>query len=1180
MEFEILGPLEVSDGIRIVDVGSVKQRRLLASLLFQPNRFVSTDRLVDNLWGDRPPRNAAAALHAYVSRLRRALEPGRLPGAKAAVVVHAPAGYMLRVSEDDIDARRFERLVEEGYQALGDGDAERAESLLGTALALWRGEVLADLHDPEFVRAESARLEQLRLGAIEESIEAWLILGRHDVVVTKAAEILGAHPYRERLRGQLMLALYRSDRQVDALRVCREGRQLLADELGLEPSPALQQLEDDILLHKSHLEWRPLPRRPRSSVSTRAASRWPPTVPSQRGVCVGREVELADLIEAWRRAVGGQRQVVVVSGDAGIGKTRLAVELGTVAARDGAIVLYGAGHLDSVVPYQPFAEALTSYAAETPPATLRDDVAHVGGTIGRLAPELARRLPGLADPVRADPETERYLLFEAAAALLERLAERAPVVVVLDDLHWADEGSWLLLAHLARHTTATRLLLLVTLRAVESAPHASMLAGLRREGLAGQLGLTGLDSQAVGDMIADRWGSPPPAEFCVAVTELSSGNPFFVEQLLARVEETAPTGDDGRPPTRLDIAVLGVPEGVRDVIGQRIGGLSTEAGQVLAIASVVGQDFRLDVIDGVTDLGVNALVDVFDEAVTAGVVVEILGSFGRYRFTHALTRETLYGGLTRTRRAYLHERVGTALENLGGGQQDRLEALAHHFLSSGLDPVKAATYAWRAATKAIGQLAHEEATILLERGLRILDGVEVGGEVRADLLLGLAEARGRAGDVNAAREALDAAADQARGVGDAQRLARAAVATRRGFLSVLPEPGETPVELLEEALAGLDPGDSVLRARVLGRLAEGLYFSAERDRGVALSRTAVDIAVRLGDDEALGHSLMSLHLMLEDPAHVEDRLEVAHDLVEVARRLGDLELDLFGRYLPVADLMEMGDVAAADAAMADCEEQLPKLRQPLLQLLPVQHRAMRAIMTGRLDEAEQLADEALELARTAGYHYAQTFGSLIFGLRWLQGRLGEIESRLARYVEREPRFPGWRAALAMTYTETGSLDEAGREFETIAANDFADCRFDHTWTTVMVTAGEVCAALGDARRAEILYRLVLPFEHRPVVLGRAVVCTGSLARTLGQLATVLRRWDDAEGHFVVADEVNHRMGAVPLIAWNQADHARMLLTRGDPGDAERAQDLLAAARVTTDELRLGGLRSKLSRLGG
>ena len=224
MEFEILGPLQVSDGSRIVDVGSVKQRRLLASLLFQPNRFVSTDRLVDDLWGDRPPKTllplSTRTCRAYGGRW----SPGRLPGEKAAVVVHAPAGYMLRVSEDDIDARRFERLVEEGYRALGDCDAERAESLLGTALALWRGEVLADLHDPEFVRVESARLEQLRLGAIEESIEAWLILGRHDVVVTKAAEVLGAHPYRERLRGQLMLALYRSDRQVDALRVCREGR--------------------------------------------------------------------------------------------------------------------------------------------------------------------------------------------------------------------------------------------------------------------------------------------------------------------------------------------------------------------------------------------------------------------------------------------------------------------------------------------------------------------------------------------------------------------------------------------------------------------------------------------------------------------------------------------------------------------------------------------------------------------------------------------------------------------------------------------------------------------------------------------------------------------------------------------------------------------------------------------
>ena len=433
MEFEILGPLQVSDGSRIVDVGSVKQRRLLASLLFQPNRFVSTDRLVDDLWGDRPPRNASAALHAYVSRLRRALEPGRLPGAKAAVVVHAPAGYMLRVSEDDIDSRRFERLVEEGYQALGDGDAERAGSLLGTALALWRGEVLADLHDPEFVRAESARLEQLRLGAIEESIEAWLILGRHDVVVTKAAEVLVAHPYRERLRGQLMLALYRSDRQVDALRVCREGRQLLADELGLEPSPALQQLEDDILLHKSHLEWRPMPRRPRSSVSTRAASRRPPTVPGQRGVLSVVKSSWRPR-QAWRRAVAGSGSLW--SCPAKPGSARLASRSSWARLRrgDGAIVLYGAGHLDSVVPYQPFAEALGQLCGRDIPGDVARRRRPHGRNLRPAGPGAGPSLPdGSSTRPGAGSLTERYLLFEAAAAFLARLGERAPVVAVLDD---------------------------------------------------------------------------------------------------------------------------------------------------------------------------------------------------------------------------------------------------------------------------------------------------------------------------------------------------------------------------------------------------------------------------------------------------------------------------------------------------------------------------------------------------------------------------------------------------------------------------------------------------------------------------------------------------------------------------------------------------------------------------
>jgi hypothetical protein len=236
-------------------------------------------------------------------------------------------------------------------------------------------------------------------------------------------------------------------------------------------------------------------------------------------------------------------------------------------------------------------------------------------------------------------------------------------------------------------------------------------------------------------------------------------------------------------------------------------------------------------------------------------------------------------------------------------------------------------------------------------------------------------------------------------------------------------------------------------------------------------------------------------------------------------------------------------------------------------------------MSGRLDEAEQLVNEALQVAGAAGYHYAQAFGTLIFQLRWFQGRLGELEPRLARYLQREEEFAGWRTALTMVYAETGRLNAARAQFGIVAAHGFADCRFDHSWTSVMVTNGEVCAALADADRAATLYGLLLPYAHRTVVLGRAVVCIGALARTLGLLATVLERWPEAERHFCAADDLNRRLGAVPLVAWTQVDHARMLVTRRQPGDLERAETMLTDARATARQLGLGGLDAKLAQLG-
>ena len=895
---------------------------------------------------------------------------------------------------------------------------------------------------------------------------------------------------------------------------------------------------------------------------------------------VGRDPELAALIADWHRAVDGERRVVVLSGEPGIGKTRLAAELAMIARRDGGTVLRGEAYPYTVVPYEPFAEALASLATEAPLADLRGDVTDAGAAIARLAPDLAGRVIDLTEPDRTDPATDRFHLFEAVATLITRVAERTPLLVVLDDLQWADRGSWLLLAHLTRPRVGGRLLIVVIVRDTQplAATDEAILAGLCRDG-ARRLKLSALNDEAVGELVRTRLGDTT-SDVPAVIASRSSGNPFYVEQILESIGDRPAEVRASQTLDSADVIGMAVPEGVSDLIGQRVGALSEVAARALRIASVQGAVFDLDVVAEASEIGADELLDALDEALLARLVVEEPGSVGRFRFAHALTVDALYTGISATRRATIHHRLGEALESLPRVRDEQPGVLAHHFLNGGRDVVRGATYAASAGNRALMQLAHEDAAMLFERGLQALAGRDDGAAVRTDLLLGLAEALGRVGDVTAAREALAGAAAEARRIGDFDRLARAATTTARGYLTVLPEPDDIPVALLAEALAHLGDEDNALRVRVMSRLAVGLYFSSDGDSAVAMSRDAVEMARRLGSDEGLGHALLSHHLTLQDPAHIEDRLRVAAELKDIVEGTSDLELELCSQYLPVADHLELGDLDAADTAMAGCEPMIARTQQPLLRLLPAQHRAMRTILTGQLAEGERLANATLELARDGGYHYAQTFGSLLFELRWLQGRLAELEDRLSRYAERQPDFAGWRAAVAMVCSEGGRLDEARDQFEALAADDFRDCRFDHTWTTVMLTHAEVCATLGDVSRAALLYDLLMPYHDRLVVLGSGAVCIGAIDRTLGQLANMTGRWDDAEEHFRRADELNRRALAAPFVARTQLDHAEMLYTRRRRGDIARAESLLGAARATAENLGLGGLQQRLQRLAG
>ena len=405
VQFRLLGPLEAQDGARRVELGRPKQRALLAVLLVHANDVVSLDRLIEELWGDQPPPQAAASLQTYVSNLRRALDPGRPARAPSRVLVSQPPGYRLVVGAGDLDAARFAALAEEGHQLLQVHRPAAAARVLREGLALWRGPALAEVADEAFAQAERNRLEELRVAALEDRVAADLDLGGHAAAVAELEELAGRYRFRERLHGLWMLALYRSGRQAEALQAFAAARRALAEELGIDPGRWLRQLETGILHQDPGLDWTPPPEDepgppasqaggPAGEASpVRAASvtRSPQAAADE---LVGRDDQLAALDGILADARGGRGRVVLVAGEPGIGKTRLAEEAARRAAAAGMGVAWGRCHEGDGAPaLWPWAQVVRQLAADLDPGQLASMLGPSGAWLGPLLPELAGPTP-------------------------------------------------------------------------------------------------------------------------------------------------------------------------------------------------------------------------------------------------------------------------------------------------------------------------------------------------------------------------------------------------------------------------------------------------------------------------------------------------------------------------------------------------------------------------------------------------------------------------------------------------------------------------------------------------------------------------------------------------------------------------------------------------------------------
>ena len=855
---------------------------------------------------------------------------------------------------------------------------------------------------------------------------------------------------------------------------------------------------------------------------------------------------------------------MVVTGEPGIGKTRLVARFAAGVHAEGGVVLCGRTDEESVWPYQGFVEALRHYAMHRPDlvsdAHLPPAAAHA---LGALVPEVGA--PAAPERLeRADAgDRHRHQLFEAVVRVLLDAARPRGLLLVLEDLHWLDPPTMLLLRHVLRRGEGTRLLVVVTVD--DRHPDGShALDELQRDADRGTVQLAGLPPAEAAKLIAERAGRQAADDASVRrLCEQTGGNPFFIEELLRSPCSAADHG-------------ARVPVAVKRVIGQRVDQLPRASLETLTLAAVLGNDFSLPTLEAVApDREQDELIDILEAAVAAGLIVEDPETVDRFSFSHSLVRETLYERPIASRRLRLHRRVAEALEF--SPLPVHPAELAHHYFEAravgGAD--RAILYSLEAGAAAQTAHAYEAAVEHYERVLDVLPLVgRDDASARCDLLLALGTARWQASD-RKPRLTFAEALELARGLGSADRLARAALgAGGRFYAPVATDFGYTG--LLDEVLVALGPADCALRVRVLARLAENLVL-AQPAEARKLADEALGMARRLGEPSALAAALMGRHAALLFVEYAPERRRVGEELVAVAGELDDPELAALARHWLLYDLAELGELEEAHRRHRELERLAAELQQPLYRHSALAWRGVAAGLAGRFDEAEQLARESVRLAEGAGAPDAQThFAAQLVAIRREQGRLDELLPEIERLARGDAHAEVWRSILPLAYLDAGDRTQARAAYDHAIGVGTETPSDTMLWLMATSSLCEAAAELGDAELGERLHAELTPYRDRLVqwtFTGNA----GSVRRILGRAAAIAGRHEDACQHFEAALARHAELEAPALLARTRCDYGEFLLhTQTDRPAAHRLlRDAAAAAR----RLGMTGVAARAARHG-
>ncbi|GII78459.1 ATPase AAA [Sphaerisporangium rufum] len=1104
--FRVLGPVEACDGDADLDLGGLRQRAVLARLLAARGQVVPVDTLLHDLWTDDGARGAQSGLQVYISRLRRVLEPGRPRGGPGRLLVTVASGYALRTAPGQVDAPHFEALVRAAGRYLENDDPGAARTDLDTALALWRGTPYAEFAEQQWAEAEVSRLAELRLVARERHADTGLRLGLHAETVPDLEVLTGEHPLREEGWRLLALGLYRCGRQGDALAALRRARTMLADELGIDPGPALRRLESDILSQDPGLQPSP-PRRPRAAEVT---ATWPPRPEGRPGdppplppePFVGRDAELARLTGAAPRALAGRFTAAVVGGDPGAGKTMLVRRLCEDLATQGWTTAAG-GCPDS---------------SATPPGwawveMLRTLTAERGA--GEYGPLLAPLLDDTAPVPDDDQGSGGFRLHRAVGGYLSGVARRAPVLLVLEDLHWADDQTLALLRALPSLLATSRVLLVVTCRDGElNDEQSEVLAALARLGPV-RVGLAGLDDGAVAELVRATCVREVDEDAVSTIVERTGGNPFFVRETVRLLEAEATGGRASAAEVLSE-----VPSGVRDVLRRRIARLPATAQQILLQAAVIGRDVDIDVLVDVSG-DEDAVVDAVEAGLLAGLVTE--PGPGRLRFDHDLVRDTLYSDASRLRRSRLHAAVASVIESRSPSD---VAALAHHYDAAGTaeTAAKAVRYAGLAAEQAERRFAHREAATLWERAIAAFDRAHpVGGppKERLGLQLRLIKALALCGDMTAARARRREAMDAALPLGDLEltaRLAASLAVPHKGMARELTRTAWDVVDVTERALVELPAGERSLRASLLATLALELEGSAT-ERGYEASLEAERLARQSGDPALLAVALSGRLRQSYVVTVVDEREAIGRELLEVGAASGQIAVQALAHLVLMECAAARGDFAEADARVGAAEQLARRYDLPAPSAVGAWYAGQRLMIAGDYAAAERAYRDAARVTARAGMLEGRQDLPLIttFCLRLVAGRAAEMVEPLE---EAHRRGAKWTLdAYAVALASAGHVKDA----RAVAAAR-PPVRPDFLYELAMTWRALAGMLLDDRGRMQDAYSTLGPFADRIAGAGTGVVALWPVAQTLGDLAARLGQPGDARAHYERALAVAERVG--------------------------------------------------------